>query len=38
MAADELAKVVSEVGEVFQRAVLVRAMIEVMIGFRENSR
>jgi hypothetical protein len=39
MAADELAKVVSEgVGEVFQRAVLVKTMIEVMIGFRENSR
>jgi hypothetical protein len=34
---DELAKVVpKEVGEVFQRATLVRAMIEVMIGFREN--
>nr|CAB3470141.1 unnamed protein product [Digitaria exilis] len=34
----ELAKVVSmEVGEVFQRATLVRAMIEVMTGFSDNN-
>ncbi|CAL5045376.1 unnamed protein product [Urochloa decumbens] len=38
LADDELAKVVSKaVGEVFQRATLVRAMVEVMIGFRHDS-
>ncbi|CAL5045301.1 unnamed protein product [Urochloa decumbens] len=35
---DELAKVVSkEVAEVFQRATLVRAMTEVMLGFNDDS-
>ncbi|CAL5064684.1 unnamed protein product [Urochloa decumbens] len=35
---NELAKAVSkEVGEVFQRATLVRAMIEVMIGFPDSN-